>query len=336
MSADDWLRLAHVGMHPDRLRGLIRDSGSPRVVLRSIERGAVKVPEWARQAATVPADVRRSELDSSGIRFVLQSEASFPVALTELPDAPFFLFQRGASVTERALAVVGTRAATAYGRRLATAYGAALSRAGWRVISGLARGIDGAAHRGSLAGGTPGIAVLGSGIDVWYPAEHEALGTELLDGGGTIWSEYPPGTPPTGWRFPPRNRIISGVSDAVVVVEAGATGGALITARIALEQGRDVCATPGDVGRESSTGCNQLIRDGAIPVHDADDLLETLDLLIGLPAAPTTAAVDGGVALERYLASIGDDAGQALIELGRREALGQVEVRDGSVWPRTG
>ena len=342
-STDDLIRLAHVGMHPDRLRGLVAEAGSPGRVLRRIRGGKLKVPEEARQAAGVPAAERRESLRQAGIDFVLPSDEAFPERLGELPDAPLFLFQRGHSFTGTAVAIVGTRACTVYGRRLAERYGAAVSQAGWSVVSGLAKGIDGAAHRGSLLGPAPGIAVLGSGVDVWYPRQHRDLGESLLEAGGTVWSEGPPGARPLGWRFPPRNRIISGVAHAVVVVEAGAKGGALVTARIALEQGRDIFATPGDVGRPSSVGCNLLIRDGAFPVLDAEDLLECLRLIIGEPPeaalgdSPAAPVPDSGVPVDSFLATLGDDPVEAMSELGRLVALGTVEIDgDGLVVARTG
>ena len=203
---DVWVRLAHVGMHPERLGKLLRDAGSPEEVLEAITRGKVTVPPAARAAAEISASERRSWMTAHDVSLVLKGEKEFPECLAELPDSPSFLFQRGTSVQHRAVAIVGTRSCTTYGKRLAFDYGHAVSEAGWTVVSGLARGIDGAAHRGSLSGGTPGIAVLGSGIDVWYPSEHTQLGGEILDAGGTIWSESPPGTPPVGWRFPPRNK----------------------------------------------------------------------------------------------------------------------------------
>jgi DNA processing protein len=147
------------------------------------------------------------------------------------------------------------------------------------VVSGLARGIDRAAHVGAVTAGGTCVAVLGSGIDVTYPREHVRLRSDILEGGGAIVSEYPPGTRPDGWRFPTRNRIIAGSADAVVVVEAGETGGALITARIAVDYGVPVFAPPGDIDRPASIGTNQLIRDGAFPIFGADDLRRTLDLI---------------------------------------------------------
>ena len=338
-STDVWIRLAHVGMHPDRLRGLVSAKGSPAAVLRDIERGKITVPEAARTAVRVPAPEQREILRLAGIDFLLQDDDGFPERLRQLPDSPLFLFQRGRSFTGTAVAIVGTRACTAYGRRLAQRYGEAVSRAGWSVVSGLAKGIDGAAHRGSLLGPSPGVAVLGSGVDVWYPRRHRELGETLLECGGTVWSEAPLGGRPLGWRFPPRNRIISGIAHAVVVVEAGVKGGALVTARIALEQGRDIFATPGDVGRPSSVGSNLLIRDGAFPVHDADDLIECLGLAIGeppqalpSPTAPTTKSVpDAGVPVAEFLSTLGTDPVAGIAELGRLVAQGAVVIDAGGL-----
>ena len=238
------VRLAHVGMHPDRVRKLLADSASPAQILRAIERGSISVPDRARDAARVPADERLAYLVAANIKLIMRGEDGFPDRLAPLPDSPLFLFERGSSFQGKGVAIVGTRSCTSYGRRLAEAYGAAVSEAGWSVVSGLARGIDGSAHRGSLAGVAAGVAVLGSGIDVWYPAEHARLGEDLIASGGTVWSESPPSTPPTGWRFPPRNRIISGIAEVIVVVEASVKGGALITARSSPRPGsRGLCDT---------------------------------------------------------------------------------------------
>lgn len=340
--SDAWVRLAHVGMHADRLRRLVDDAGSPDDVVRAIVRGRVNMPDWARAAAGVSAAKRRAQLDKAGIRLLLRQDDDFPSRLAELPDAPPFLFQLGRSFTGLAVAIVGTRSCTSYGRRLAEAYGAAVSEAGWSVVSGLARGIDGAAHRGSLGGPAPGVAVLGSGIDVWYPAEHAQLGRSILEAGGLVWSESPPGTPPIGWRFPPRNRIISGIAHAVVVVEAGVKGGALITARAALEQGREVCATPGDVGRRSSVGCNLLIRDGAIPVHEAEDLVESLSLILGQPTTSTRRPAQADVEtrepcpIGEFLQRLDAEPSKAMAELGRLEAHGEVTIDNGMVFATSG
>ena len=305
VKSDDLLRLAYAGMHPDRRRLLVATHGGVAGVLRAIRDGRVEVPEQARRAVGVGADDRRTELAALGLEVVLKGDTGFPDHLAELPDAPDLLFVRGSMATDRGVAVVGSRKATSYGIGLGRGYGAALASAGWPVISGLARGVDGAAHRGALDVGGRGMAVMGCGLDVWYPPEHRSLGERLIDSGGCIVSEYPPGTPPLGWRFPPRNRIISGLSAAVVVVEAAQRGGALITAQRALEQGRDVLAVPGDVDRPTSEGCNLLIRDGAMPVLGPDDLIEAISLILGPPEV-----ANGSVPLH-------DDVVEALGPVGR-------------------
>jgi DNA processing protein len=239
----------------------------------------VKVSDAIRANLAVPASQRRAELASLGIDTVLRNGPGYPEHLGRFEDAPDLLFVRGDLPTTPGVGIVGTRRCTAYGLELADAYGLAVAEAGWPVVSGLARGIDGAAHRGMVAAGGRGAAVLGCGIDVAYPREHRRLGEQILGLGGAIVTEYPPGSRPDPWRFPPRNRIIAGLSAAVVVVEAGVTGGALITAVKAAEYGIPVFAMPGDVDRKASEGTNRLIRDGAFPVFDPDDLTEELSLI---------------------------------------------------------
>jgi DNA processing protein len=295
------------GLHPDRRSALVARLGSPGRVLRGIEAGRVEVSRRAEVAVHRSAAESEAILAQLGVVPVLLGDPGYPPALTDLPDAPDLLFVRGDIPLEGAVAVVGTRTCTGYGRELAAAYGRAIAGAGWVVVSGLARGIDGAAHRGMLEAGGRGIAVLGSGSNVVYPAENRDVHDLILSGGGAIVTEYPPGTPPEAWRFPPRNRIIAGLAAATVVVEAAATGGALITAGAALEQGRQVMAVPGDVDRESSRGCNLLIRDGALPVLEPADLIESLSLVLGPPASPSRPMPPGdGSAFEAaILASLG-------------------------------
>lgn len=290
---DAVLRLAFAGLHPDRLRGLVETYGVVGLV-RRLEAGEIDAALPAAAAAVRSAGRERlAELAQAGIVAVEVGDSGYPMALAELPDAPPALFVRGVVPQVPMVAVVGTRRCTGYGRGLAFDYGAAIAAAGWGVVSGLARGIDGSAHRGVVAEGGLGVAVLGSGVDVVYPAEHTDLAVKLVAGGGAVISEYPPGTPPEGWRFPPRNRIISGMASVVVVVEAPVTGGALITAGCALTQGRLVFATPGDVRRATSEGCNRLIRDGAHPVLDPDDLIAELSLVLGPP--PTSRRTEKGM-----------------------------------------
>lgn len=206
----------------------------------------------------------------------------YPPGLLDLEEPPG-VWLRGNPGDRPCIAVVGTRRCTRYGIDLADSFGRVLAGSGWTTVSGLARGIDTAAHRGCLRVNGHAIAVLGSGIDVCYPRENWPVYESILSSGGAIISEYPPGTQPDRWRFPARNRLIAAMSAAVVVVEAAVTGGALITARLGAEIGRPVFAVPGDVDREMSAGCNRLIRDGANPVLGAVDLVEELSLVVGPP-----------------------------------------------------
>jgi DNA processing protein len=172
---------------------------------------------------------------------------------------------------------VGTRRITAYGRQVTEEVASALARDGITIVSGLARGVDSVAHQAALEAGGRTLAVLGSGVDRIYPPEHRRLGEQVIAQGALV-SDYPPGTPPDANNFPPRNRLISGLSLAVIVVEAGATSGALITAAFAADQGREVFAVPGNINAPSSQGTNRLVRDGAHPLLDVQDVLEVLNL----------------------------------------------------------
>ncbi|HSG78654.1 MAG TPA: DNA-processing protein DprA, partial [Acidimicrobiia bacterium] len=305
--------------------------------------GRVGVPAAARRAASLPAGTLREVARGRGLVVVDRADPGYPRRLAELPDGPDVLFLRGSLPSDvPAVAIVGTRRCTGYGTGLARRFAAAIAQAGWCVVSGLARGIDGAAHEGSLEGaalGTasgPGIAVLGSGADVCYPPEHRRLADRLVGGGGAIVSEYPPGARPLGWRFPPRNRIIAGLAEAVVVVESAERGGALVTAAAGAELGRSVFAVPGDVDRSASRGCNLLIRDGAAPVLDPDDLLEALSL-VGPPVRersdPLETAILGAVrtpmALDVLVDRVGGDPAVVMATVTRLEIEGVVR-RDGS------
>jgi len=282
VSDDARLRMAFSGLHPIRSRELRDRFGGASGAAAAIERGRVKASESIRASLAIPSDQRRTELAELGIEVVFRDSSNYPDHLDVFEDAPDLLFVRGTLPQGAGVGIVGTRRCTAYGLELAEAYGRAVAETGWLVVSGLARGIDGAAHRGMVSVDGVGIAVLGCGIDVTYPREHRRLGDQILEAGGAIVSEYPPGSRPDAWKFPPRNRIIAGLSAAVVVVEAAKTGGALITAVKAAEYGIPVFAMPGDVDRRTSEGTNRLIRDGAFPVLDPDDLIEELDLVYGL------------------------------------------------------
>ena len=245
----------------------------------------------------------RAEALSIGVEAVGWSDPSFPAALLTLPDPPPALWYRGRLETIDGLvvAIVGSRAASAVAVETASNLASDLASRGITVISGLARGIDSAAHRGALETGCT-AAVLGSGVDRVYPPEHDRLAAEIAVR-GVVLSEYPPGMPPLKHHFPQRNRLISGLSRAVVVVEAGERSGSLITAACALDQGREVMAVPGSVLNGRNRGAHALIRDGAKIVECADDIV---DELCACPAAAASSRVDvstasSGVSLDPVL-----------------------------------
>ncbi len=252
--------------------GLSREQAD-RLADRSLER-----------AETILADCAKKEL------FVLtMDDAAYPARLRNIFDPPVLLYGKGAMPLfdeEAAMAVVGTRAATPYGIHSAEELSYGMARGGALIVSGMAKGIDASAHRGALRAGGFTAAVLGCGADVAYPESNRRL-YEDIAATGVILSEYAPGTTPEGWRFPARNRIISGLSVATLVVEAPERSGALITARTALDQGRDVFAVPGPIDAAESRGCNQLIQSGAGLVAQAWDLLSEYEYRFPHKLRPT-------------------------------------------------
>ncbi len=218
-----------------------------------------------------------------GIATLALGDAAYPPLLAAIADPPNPLYLRGdaAALRHPHVAIVGSRQATRAGRDTAVRFASALARAGFGVVSGLAYGIDAAAHDGALAADGLTIAALGTGVDICYPARHRAL-AERIAARGALVSELPPGTPPQRLHFPRRNRIISGLCLGVLVVEASLRSGSLITARLALEQGREVFAVPGPVSSPLSRGCHALIRDGAVLVESADDVLAELSMAPGM------------------------------------------------------
>jgi DNA processing protein len=217
----------------------------------------------------------------AGVKLILQSDPNYPRLLSELPDPPYILYCRGEIVSQDgvAVAMVGTRHPTRYGVQTAKKLAGALARIGVTIVSGLARGIDAAAHQGALEAGGRTIAVLGSGVLNLYPPEHDQLAKEVIDN-GLLLSEMPPEFPPIPGAFPQRNRIISGLSLGTIVVEAARRSGALITARLATEQNRELFAVPGRIDCPMAAGPNRLIRDGAKLVESIDDILEELGPLV--------------------------------------------------------
>jgi len=287
------IQLAFGGLSPTRVDRLVERYVTYERVVTAIARHRVRVTDRTREMIGVEAQERVLQLADLGVDIVFGDMSGFSQRLLSYEGHPRWLFNRGIGSSQPSLGIVGTRSCTAYGLELAEMYGRVAAQAGWSVVSGLARGIDGAAHRGAVSGGGHCHVVLGSGIDVIYPASHRGLYHMILDAGGMISSEFPPGTPPEAWRFPTRNRIIAGCSDVLLVVEAGVKGGALITARIALDYGVPVYAVPGDVDRSTSVGTNLLIRDGAFPVLGPEDLAEVLDLLAPIYGPPDAEVVDG-------------------------------------------
>ena len=293
----DWIRLTLVpGIGSERQRRLIKAFGLPAHIFNAGHAAlagvigdtlAHRVREHDAHEATDAACAWAGQPDN---HIVTLADAAYPQSLLDLPDPPTVLYVKGslAILNAPALAIVGARSASPPGTENAAAFAESLARSGLVVISGLALGIDAAAHRGALRGGGKTVAVIGTGADRVYPARNKALAQQILDSGGALVSEFPLGTPAAAHNFPRRNRIIAGLSRGVLVVEAALGSGSLITARLANEQGRDVFAIPGSIHSPLSKGCHHLIREGAKLVETAQDILEerAFSGLAPLPATP--------------------------------------------------
>lgn len=270
-----------------------RDADLQRIGVRRDVRAALRQCDPTRNAAI---DAQLARLDRLDGRLVTWADASYPEPLRQIPDPPLFLYVRGELTAADAMAValVGSRDATPYGRQMTAHLAEGLAARGVTIVSGLARGIDAAAHAAALRAGGRTVAVLGSGIDVIYPSEHHPLSMQIA-AHGAIVSEYPMGAPPDAENFPGRNRIISGLSLGTVVVEAAERSGSLITARFAAEQGREVFAVPGPVGVRTR-GTHQLLRDGAALAEGPEDVLREIapHLRAAAPAATAPAPPVGG------------------------------------------
>jgi DNA processing protein len=228
---------------------------------------------------TLKPETLEDDLTRKGIKYLTWNSPDYPRYLMEIAQPPPVLYYTGKILPEDdlAIAIVGTRNVTKYGKQIAHDTAAYLAGSGITVVSGLARGVDGIAHQAAIDAGGRTFAVLGSGVDVVYPPEHRKLAHDIIHQGALI-SDYPPGTKPDGINFPPRNRIISGLSRGTVVIEAGERSGALITAKFALDQGRDIFAVPGSVLSQMSKGTNQLIAEGATPMTSPVIITDTLNL----------------------------------------------------------
>lgn len=252
---------------------------APAESLRAIGLGPKVLTTLLQVRESVSLDLVWERILSQGIQVTTWEDPGYPARLLEIPQPPPVLYLRGEfqPADDFAVAVVGTRRVTSYGKQIAEEIAANLARNGVTVVSGLARGVDALAHHAAVQAGGRTLAVLGCGVDRIYPPENRRLAEQICLHGGLI-SDYPPGTPPDAANFPPRNRIISGLSRAIIVVEAGQTSGALITAAFAAEQGREVFAVPGSIYAPQSIGANLLIEQGARPYLNCTRLLEILNL----------------------------------------------------------
>ena len=287
---DSFIRLSLVnGVGPRLLAGLIDHFGSATEVLKATLSQLGQVARIGPKLSTLIRDSRSSDLadrvlqhcNEHGVSIIVAGDSQFPRLLAELPDPPVMLFVRGTfhKSDQLSIAMVGTRHCTNYGRTMAERISKSLARYGITIVSGLARGIDAICHRGAIDSDGRTIAVLGSSVTDIYPPEHKELAEQVVEHGVLI-SETHPFSKPKAGVFPQRNRIISGLSLGTIVVEAADRSGSLITARHAGEQGRDLFAVPGTATSRMSRGCNQLIRDGAILIQDAEDVIEHLGPLV--------------------------------------------------------
>jgi DNA processing protein len=315
------------GVGPVRVRALRDRFGEAQAILAASKAELMQVEgvgeEVARSITSwrekVDLDAELQRIEKSGVRVVCRDDPEYPKLLREIYDPPLVLYVKG-TLTERdalAIAVVGSRRTTLYGQDMARKLAFQLARVGVTVVSGLARGIDTSAHNGALQAKGRTVAVIGCGIDVMYPAENKKLADEIVEKGGAVVTEFPFGVQPDRQNFPMRNRIISGWSLGVVVVEANVKSGALITANQAGEQGRQVFAVPGRADSILSKGANKLIKDGAKLTEDVEDILSEFEYLLpkmatdpaepGLESDGTKPALQLSQLEEKVMAQIGNE-----------------------------
>jgi len=298
-----WLGFNYVsGIGPAKVQALLGHFGNLAAAwsasesqLRDIGFDARALESLREARQTLDLDHYAAQVEASGAHALTWDNPDYPALLRQIPAAPPVIYVRGRfePVDQWAVAVVGTRRLSAYGRLMANDLAGGLARNGITIVSGLARGIDGVAHRAALEAGGRTIAVMGCGIDRVYPPEHRDLAHAIVDGHGATVTDFPLGTEPSSANFPARNRLISGLSLGVLVIEAGERSGALITTRFALEQDREVFAVPGNINSPVSVGANRLIQQGAKLVMGIEDVLEELNLrMAGEQAAATVALPD--------------------------------------------
>jgi DNA processing protein len=351
-----WATLAHCRLPQQDLVALLRDAGDPETLVGAARgrTSAFALPAAARAAiAAVPEDALAATLAwlaEPSHRLVALDDPDYPQALFAVGDTPPVLFAIGrlALFNAPAVAIVGSRQATPQGREDAAAFARTLASAGLTVVSGLAEGIDAAAHEGALAEAASTIAVVGTGLDRVYPAANRRLAHAIAER-GLLVSEFVPGAPPDKWHFPRRNRLISALARGVLVIEAGVSSGSLITARYAGEQGREVMAVPGSIHSPLSKGCHKLIREGAKLVETAQDVLAELGVAAGRsPSAPDaapravdpaqatllTAMGDAPVDIDRLVARTGLAVSAIASQLTAMEIDGYVAALAGGRWQR--
>jgi DNA processing protein len=316
------------GIGPIRVRALLDRFNEPQAILSASKGDLMQVEgvgeEVARSVMSwrdqVDLDTELQRIEKAGVRVISRDDAEYPKNLREVYDPPVVLYVKG-TLSERdglAIAVVGSRRTTLYGQDMARKLAFQLARVGVTVVSGLARGIDTAAHNGALQAKGRTVAVIGCGIDIMYPAENQKLADEIVEKDGAVVTEFPFGVKPDKQNFPMRNRIISGWSIGTVVVEANLKSGALITANQAAEQGRQVFAVPGRADSILSKGTNKLIKDGAKLTEDVEDILGEFEYL--LPKAATEQAEAASVSEGTKPAlRLSDMEEKVMAQLGREE-----------------
>jgi DNA processing protein len=323
-----WLRLASApGLRPAALRSLLNEFGLPDAVLgQSFDALARAATATAAHAVLSPPDAHfHAHLDAllawraqPENALLALDDPAYPPALLTMPDPPPLLYVRGqlAALHRRSVAIVGSRGATPQGVEDSARFARALSNAGVCVVSGLALGIDAAAHRGALSGPAGTVAVVGTGVDVVYPSVHRALAHQIV-AAGALLSEWPLGTPARAANFPQRNRLIAGLVSGVLIVEAAMRSGSLITARLANEMGRDVYALPGSIHAPLSRGCHRMIKQGAKLVETPEDVLEEFGIA---PATDQTPADQSALSTRAATAALPADARRLLQALGHAPA----------------
>jgi len=319
-----WIALKSIpGVGNVTFPALVDKFGSLRAIFTTPAPQLATTPGISKKTAAAIACFRdwdkiKLEFDrtiKADIKIITYQDELYPAKLLNIYDRPAFIYLKGTLTKDEInIAMVGSRQASTYGKYTTEKISRELSIRGITIVSGLARGIDAAAHRGALAGQGRTIAIMGSGLDVIYPPENKKLYAEIVRNGAVI-SEYALGTPPLASNFPARNRIISGMSYGVVVVEAGEKSGSLITARLALEQGREVFAVPGSIDSTCARGTNKLIKQGAKLIENIDDILEDILPQIEKSTPPAATSVDRSVAIEPPITEKLSEIEQLIIDL---------------------